>query len=843
MTPFLKYFTVYEDHFWQFESDYDMSYKQENIISIVGGNTIIYMEELMEIIIFLEPQGIPLLGSLLLVIAATNANGEESINKIKSIIDVQDPYFDGHTYVEKAFRFLHKIESLPKKYKSGKNRRLVLQTIFKKCHNILSSEKAKSIIKEYKRYADTLQDRIIKENVSFEIIVKELKVLALLDNKFKDADAIINAIQNLPDDEDISDYLEEEILESDELADKPLDFIEQLVKDERTFQVGSLIKRLWASLQIPFHHNIPSGQPLGGISDLTNKGSFDKLLISEFANDEDLFISRIANNEALYIEREIPPQQDKITRIFLIDISLKNWGTPKILAYAISIAILKHPKNEIDCKFFIIGDTYQEVELNNIDEVINSMNHLSGVLDASVSLDNFFSEYQQTKNTEIFLLTSTDSMKMNTVQKTIAQHRELLSFLVLCDADGYIHLYKYKNQNKKHIQTLALPLEKLWERKINKKPKKILQTNDSSVVPILYPVSYNNSNIFMANGRYYIYNRGSLYKFSSIDLDKGFEFIVSGLGFDYGEFTMLKENNNDILVFWDYDKVELNYYNIQSKIHEKYTVKEQRFYTKIIQLFTHQNRLFIYSNKEIHEVNNIKKDIIGINKERFINDVCHQYIKALSNIKDAIKKQKAKYDVVCNLTKINLDSEYSIVINDFYLSQTGFYKINKQVKNTTNFDENVNLILKEEGLKKIEIIRIMKEHTELSLNEVHKFIGTYRPVILKDVDYRKAEKLKNELESKGAICYTTNTSFEFKEGSKIIMDNGILIFKSSDDKIPVFYIPFIIGKNIAFATEHEFAGDEYFLPEENKLTNIEVNDFFKKYINPFLDNIHNVTKA
>ena len=56
-------------------------------------------------------------------------------------------------------------------------------------------------------------------------------------------------------------------------------------------------------------------------------------------------------------------------------------------------------------------------------------------------------------------------------------------------------------------------------------------------------------------------------------------------------------------------------------------------------------------------------------------------------------------------------------------------------------------------------------------------------------------------------------------------------------------MPFITGRGIAFATDHEFAGSEYFLPNQHTLTEIIVDDFFKKYINPFLEIIHNVTAA
>ena len=43
---------------------------------------------------------------------------------------------------------------------------------------------------------------------------------------------------------------------------------------------------------------------------MTNKGDFHRMLLSEFANEDDVFINRVANNEALYIQREIPPEEN-----------------------------------------------------------------------------------------------------------------------------------------------------------------------------------------------------------------------------------------------------------------------------------------------------------------------------------------------------------------------------------------------------------------------------------------------------------------------------------------------------------------------------------------------------
>lgn len=134
----------------------------------------------------------------------------------------------------------------------------------------------------------------------------EFSLIDLISRKFPTTQSILDAMAEMPE----MAYEDLPELPSTSISERTYkDFVEELMDDASTFQVGALIKPIWAGFKIPIFNAQPSSQPLGGISDLSNKGSFDKLLISEFANDDLVFLSRVANNEALYLEREMPPSQ------------------------------------------------------------------------------------------------------------------------------------------------------------------------------------------------------------------------------------------------------------------------------------------------------------------------------------------------------------------------------------------------------------------------------------------------------------------------------------------------------------------------------------------------------
>jgi hypothetical protein len=150
-------------------------------------------------------------------------------------------------------------------------------------------------------------------------LYRDLKILNK-NEQFPTVQSIIDAMKGFIEEPELDD----EVIEEETTVDTDKDFIRELIEEPKTFQVGSLIKRIWSGLKIPMRHLSPGEQPIGGISDMTNKGDFNRMLLSEFANEDEVFMNRVANNEALYIQREIPPEENIFERIILIDTSLET---------------------------------------------------------------------------------------------------------------------------------------------------------------------------------------------------------------------------------------------------------------------------------------------------------------------------------------------------------------------------------------------------------------------------------------------------------------------------------------------------------------------------------------
>ena len=456
---FDDYFIHSKDYFWEWENNGE-------VVAIPNGSTIAYKELIIKSLEALSYQGLPRFGSLLLVLSALNPDPNNSISHIKSIFE---KYGDGkiNKNVEATFQFLENLKSLPEKYKTGKYKNLLLRAIFESSHNSISIKKS-DYLKFSLEYSQDKEFGTFRENTHYTF-QEDIKVVSILQRKYPTKEDIINQLLNLPD-------LEEEItLEPNQSSEESTDLIQDLIDNPITNEIGSLVRILWSGLQLPFRNTAPSQRPMGGVSDLANKGNLDQLLISEFANDDVIFLSRLANNEALYLNRETPPESNNFNRVILIDVSLKNWGTPKTLSFATMLAIAKHPKTDIHCEIFTVGKTYQSVEHNSVEGLVKAVQAVSPVLDCSEGLRQYFKDFPISNNTEVLILTEKSTQYYSPIVTISNEFKEFINFWIYNDVEGNIEIFKKLKNSKKHVQTIQLPFERLWDEhrpKLKIKPRK-----------------------------------------------------------------------------------------------------------------------------------------------------------------------------------------------------------------------------------------------------------------------------------------------------------------------------------------------------------------------------------
>lgn len=789
-----QYFQSYENYFWEWSTDEDIhddtGYNENNLISIPNIGTIAYRAYIIEVLKEFQLIGLPALSPLLLALYATNEGYLDlkgiKIEMRKNPLTMQKYVGD---WIKPAFQFLETLKSLPHNYKKGRNRILLLQTIFSNEFNAVSVKQSENILIEYLRNPQKIANSAHKIGLTVGKFSSDLRVLSSLNNKFPAAAIIIEAMKgNIK----IAD-LDDEVVQEETTIETNKDFIQELIEDPKTFQVGSLIKRIWSGLKIPMRHLSPGEQPIGGISDMTNKGELSRMLLSEFANEDEIFMNRVANNEALYIQREIPPEENIFERIILIDTSLKNWGTPKVLAFASAIAVIKHPKAHSECKVFALGQTNVLISLDKVEEVVDNLNQVSPVLEVSQALDRFFQVEHKEKDLEVFFITHQENLANENIQRTIHENRDRLKFLVTTSADGELNFYKHHKGTKKHIQKVLLPLQELWANPPQRRKNRENDISSSGKrtdlplnYPILFPTPSHKIAQFLYEGEFFIlsnkkqllktYLSDNYYNRDYYDYYKtyhGCEVLMEGISVKpKGQFALAKNKQQQfILCQYQPDKKLISKLNLNTKEYS-----EQNITGLNIPIGVN----LIYFNKNFYLYQSRIPDVFKINIEGNIS---------------IEPKYSNDYEIEKNCSKV--ESEVS------RLNQSGIKILNNFGKIGINTQNN-----------------LIVSGNELSRN-----------------DESSVSFLKNKFDIK-ILAEQNKNKFTFPDGSEIITDSrGMLTFKSSNGNIPTFYIPSAEKGFLSLSTNVEFGGSEYYLPENTLLKVKKMEDMYSDYLEKFINQI------
>lgn len=756
------YFRYTQDYFWKWEDDGE-------VIGINGGSTIVYTEELIQILDAVSIHGLPSFGSILLAIIATNSTLDNSMNYIQVLFKkISENHIKNNIWIqntlEESLNFLTILHNLPEQIKHKKTRHYLLQILFKDSHNRINIPTSIGIINYFKSKSKSPYSKVY----AFELqrFQKDITTLSLLYRKFNSTHAIIDAfnlelqIKNI-DDLNI-DFIPSEKKEY-------TDFIEELIDNANTFHLGALIKPLWAGLNIPIFNSQSSDQPLGGYSDISNKGDFDKLLISEFANDDIVFMTRLANNEALYLHRELPPVKDKQKRYMLVDTSIKNWGIPKLINLGASIALSRDPKSKFDNIVYTLSDTFDIVNYLEINQIIDAQQRVNIALNTSNGLISFISEFKLLKNVEAFFFTSSDALKSPEIIRILIDNYKLIKFIIASNTAGQITIYLNKNGNLKAIHSIKLDLDKLWERKQGLVEKTTQSQTIPNQFPILspYPNTKSNNILYLNETEVYLVWSRYLYKNFSAESkfnNQGFQEMRTDIH-PAGSYCIGKNSAQEVL-FLEYIKSEKLIHIINLNTNQKLTESSATIIYK-------SNKYLIYKDNAFILFGSADKNFVIIpdfeNKKIDIKEIDYDYNSKNYDVKNALEKQVKSVDFL----KQNLLTK----ISNVYINQDKKLIIGQHILDLF-WENSIHL----SGNNAFSSARLSETKTKFGKN-----------------------------------------NFLFKDGSTITAHkNNILSLVSSNTSIPPIYIPLCISIAIGVATETHFSGNDYFFNQNTNKCSIKI---------------------
>lgn len=772
---FFHYFQSYESYFWQWE-------EEAKVIAIPDGSTIAYYETVVEVLEGFDKTQLPLFGSLLLAMVATNRSTSDDLLQIEEIIrsrtfQIGNKVPERDKILEDALTLLRNIQGLPDGYKSGIERIILLRTILEGCHNSISQKRTYPLVNRFSTGAFETKEITPKKANPAKGFLSEFRPLAILLKQYPDTDCILEKLNKIPKLGGLIDFDESD--GSDKETGVAL--VDELCKNDKTFQVGTLVNRIWSGLNIPYHLSSQGEQAVGGVSGLTNIGEFDKLLISEFANDDLVFLSRLANNESLYLRREAPPKHNKNKRIILLDLSIKNWGIPKVLAHALLLAITSHPKNEFACIAFGVGDKVLPIKFESVNDVIHSLAQLEPCLHSAKGLEQFLDDSSSHKDAEVIFISSEESLQFPEMQRVLNDYHTLFKYWGNVDRLGNIRLYKNRYKSKHLIQEIYLPLEELWKKRKTQMVKN--EINVSHKYPLLFPRSNNIiKDIKVSEGLSLVITKDKRIfrlvneneKPKGMEFLKAFDFLNRSCKFEVGTL----ETEEHVLLIYVPQLKQIHFYNLSTGSSNKINIPNLKT-GNFPEFFFHEGR-FYYANDYHHwEISyspklEIKKEDSFPQALREAYQKRHVGIKGFSITADSILK---------NVSSIFINNVGNLVFN-------------------------------------IHELRFSESKGTLKLENS----GFIQPTVIA----QRNQKIQKQ--------------FDFSEGSTITIDSsGLLVFKSSDSELSEFFIPSVLNCSLAACTRSEFSGNPYYLIPDKNHGSLEVSlkTFYHKQIQEFITVIRN----
>lgn len=460
------YFASRAKDFWHWADQYQ-------VIEGLDGRTICYRQDLLEVLKGLQGDGLPPLELIVLVLAACRKewhmtdfsylpNEQESFGKyhfpfvkdspeeVAYLKKISDELHDQKILSKSILQSLLQIHRLPEELRSGARRIHLLKSILKLSDPLVEPGKADFFVREFESGR-----------------IPEARFIAPLreDHQLRTLWPYLSPLKEI---EDLEAYLRTGLpsklkpLTLPDLPEPEEDLLTQLAKNPETAGLARLAKRLVAALRIPVHTRGASEQPIGGVSDISNRGNFDRLLLSELANDNDTLTARLVNNEALYLRRETPPDPQVQERVILVDVSLRLWGIPKLfaLAAALGCAINNHQQAKI--KAFALGDKCSEANpLSNPEEVVRFLEMRSPAINPHHGLTTFFKQHHQTKSQSIFFITSEDVLADSAFRPALGVFLKQMDFLLVVSRNGSFSMYKMVNGHHSLLNTSKFDLEEI----------------------------------------------------------------------------------------------------------------------------------------------------------------------------------------------------------------------------------------------------------------------------------------------------------------------------------------------------------------------------------------------
>jgi hypothetical protein len=789
------------------------------------GDTICYRDELLAMLKQLSREGLPSLGAILLVMSACReradtpaAQGGIPMSMLR-LLDYQEKNSAELSGLKdkmvNAIRFLQQVAALPPELRTGNNRTWLLYVAFEKAENKITIEDANRVVDIFNSGRldyDIFRELPAEHTAKYDGGFSEWNILSQAAKTFgDDMEALQFALQAFPTAQELELAVRSGVQQLPKAAELEMprqetgDVLEQLEQDPNTTGLAQLTQRLIAALNIPMHAHGSSGQLFGGVSDITNRGNFDRLLLSELAHDDLSLMARLANNEALYLRREELPSNPEKQRLLLIDTTLKMWGLPRVFAVSAALACAHNNKAKARITSYTLSGTgYNVSDLATKEGVVHSLAQLDAALHCGRALSLFMTRQTVREEDEVFLITEEETTHSVLFQSILSSLKRPVNFLVTVNRSGELRFYEYLNGRRKQLNEARFDLQEL----LFHVPKKVTSTNNNkalvnapaimqhSPAPLYFPASKIkfNTESFYEMKKDHLFcitiDQRVLYWNSRL---KGAREVVDYL--EPGQVCFGSDGDTTLyMLVYSGSTNFVKLYEVNPELNFVEITKLPQAVSGTVEMAFDSGYFYIRASNNLCSVEAATGKVYpGQDRLGVFNVMVERYKKAISNL-----------------------NHYKKYIND------GYTTLNTVRSFYVNFDG------------------------ELGFDDRHISFRANNEMII--IDHNRQEQNKNirvhrakQMAAPAMSIPNANLRFSrfvWADGSEVLVDSrGLLHLKSSDKSIPEITIVMIMGRQTAcWAADGRVCGSPYFTGVTTAESH-DVTGFYYNYIQRFIDRL------
>ncbi|HUA37785.1 MAG TPA: hypothetical protein VMA35_05220 [Candidatus Sulfopaludibacter sp.] len=426
------------------------------------GTTIAFREEVVRIIEWLAPNGLPSFGAIVFLLAACRG-------KVPTVMDLASPngLKQFELQIAPAIDQLQKVSQLPTELISGLKAKCVLAEAVFEPAKVGRYVEAHAALRLGIRAPMTDADLVDCESVARRVCVPQICIISA-GLKAHTAESLALRLQTG------LDALPKEADADLPAAERARRLIEELSRDREFGAVARAARELMAAVRLPRRLAEREQLAIGGVADITNRGPLDRLLLSELAHDDLTLSVRVALNEALYLRREPPMREPPGALAILLDSGVRLWGVPRALATAVALALIARDKQHSEILAWRAhGKQLQPVDLLSRKGLTQHLSVLEPAAHAGDSVPAFAEAASVNENSQSVLITHRDALGDPEFRRALADNPSAPGFIATVDRAGHFELHAMPLAHRPPVCEADLDLASVFDENVGVKPIKV----------------------------------------------------------------------------------------------------------------------------------------------------------------------------------------------------------------------------------------------------------------------------------------------------------------------------------------------------------------------------------